>query len=158
MPQDTRTHTDRAVLALTTLVLVAFVGADVEPTGTTAPSVPTDGSHTPNGTGSVELPRVLKVMSPCTGEKENFCVNGVCGYDPELNTPSCTCPPNFTGVRCQHILMNSHSQENPEALIAIGAGVAVLLCCLAGAIYCCMKKRCRNTNQPYQICRPERAV
>lgn len=51
------------------------------------------------------------------------------------------CPPNFTGVRCQHILMNSHSQENPEALIAIGAGVAVLVCCLAGAIYCCMKKR-----------------
>uniref|UniRef100_A0A8C9VRZ2 EGF-like domain-containing protein n=1 Tax=Scleropages formosus TaxID=113540 RepID=A0A8C9VRZ2_SCLFO len=91
--------------------------------------------------GNPANPHALMLGSPCTGEIENFCMNGVCSYNLELNTPSCRCLPNFTGERCQHILLDSHSKESPEKLIAIGVGVALLLICLAGVLICCAKKR-----------------
>ncbi|XP_018614825.1 epigen-like [Scleropages formosus] len=146
--------------AISTLLLVAIssAGAQDEPRGTLTPITQPRETTLPNTAGNPANPHALMLGSPCTGEIENFCMNGVCSYNLELNTPSCRCLPNFTGERCQHILLDSHSKESPEKLIAIGVGVALLLICLAGVLICCAKKRCNNKKQPYHICHSELAA
>ncbi|XP_036383557.1 epigen-like [Megalops cyprinoides] len=99
---------------------------------------------------SEETPRVLKLLRPCSGDDQGFCMNGQCSIHPDLNTPVCSCPQSYTGERCQHLVLDSHGVADPEKLIAIGVAVALLLCGLIGALYCCVRKRCEK-QKPYQI-------
>ncbi|KAL4630101.1 epigen [Arapaima gigas] len=143
-----------AVFAL--LTIVSSVGAQNKPAGTL---VPVTQQREPNSTaGNQEIAQAMMLVSPCTGEVENFCMNGACSYNHELNTPSCRCLPNFTGERCQHFLLGSQGNKNPENLIAIGVGGVALVCCLVGAVICCTKRRCNNKKQPYEVCQSEPAV
>ncbi|KAJ8262897.1 hypothetical protein COCON_G00153540 [Conger conger] len=40
--------------------------------------------------GSVQTPRVLTLLGPCSGTDQDFCLNGQCGFNPDLKKPTCT--------------------------------------------------------------------
>ncbi|XP_062400088.1 epigen-like [Sardina pilchardus] len=109
-----------------------------------------------NSTSSqeLEMPRLLKLQRSCTSEHTDFCVNGDCHYTPDTDTPSCRCPSTHVGVRCEHLALNTNSQNKTttEEIIGICLGVALLLGCLTGAIYCCVKRRCKTETLPYKTC------
>ncbi|KAJ8380920.1 hypothetical protein SKAU_G00016980 [Synaphobranchus kaupii] len=107
--------------------------------------------------GSVQTPRVLKLLSLCSESDQQFCLNGQCFYHPDLNRPTCRCSQNFTGERCEHMLLDTQIEENREKLIAIGGGMALLLCCITAGIYCCLKKRCEK-EKPFQMCHSALAI
>ncbi|RXM99465.1 Epigen [Acipenser ruthenus] len=88
------------------------------------------------------MPRVLELLSACTEDDQSFCMNGICSYHRELNTPTCRCHKDYTGERCQHLLLDSHTEEGPEKFIAIGVGILLLIGGTMGVLYCCIKKRC----------------
>ncbi|KAG7481098.1 hypothetical protein MATL_G00063280 [Megalops atlanticus] len=94
---------------------------------------------------SEETPEVLRLPRPCSEDYQGFCIHGQCIILPDLNTPVCSCPQSYSGERCQHLVLASHSgRADPEKLIAIGVAVALLLCGLTGALYCCVRKRCEK--------------
>ncbi|XP_033869171.1 epigen-like isoform X1 [Acipenser ruthenus] len=105
-----------------------------------------------------EMPRVLELLSACTEDDQSFCMNGICSYHRELNTPTCRCHKDYTGERCQHLLLDSHTEEGPEKFIAIGVGILLLIGGTMGVLYCCIKKRCKKQKSPYQICHPDNSV
>ncbi|MGH0124706.1 UNVERIFIED_CONTAM: hypothetical protein FKN15_024502 [Acipenser sinensis] len=90
------------------------------------------------------MPRVLELLSPCSEDDQGFCMNGICSYHRELNTPTCRCHKDYTGERCQHLLLDSHTEEGPEKFIAIGVGILLLIGGTMGVLYCCIKKRCHK--------------
>ncbi|XP_033889979.3 epigen-like isoform X1 [Acipenser ruthenus] len=107
---------------------------------------------------SSEMPRLLELQSPCTEDDQSFCMNGICSYHRELNTPTCRCTKDYTGERCHHLLLDSHTEEGPERCIAIGVGILLLIGGTMGVLYCCITKRCKKQKSPYQICPPDSAV
>ncbi|CAM4715712.1 unnamed protein product [Leuciscus chuanchicus] len=103
-----------------------------------------------HGVGSEEQPRVLAIQTPCSPEHEGFCFNGVCSYSTELETPICRCKHMYSGVRCEHLLLDSHQFSSPEELIGISCGVVLLLGAIIGLMYFCLRKRCRKSSLPYK--------
>ncbi|XP_056320322.1 epigen [Danio aesculapii] len=105
-----------------------------------------------------EEPLALAVQRPCGPEHEGFCVNGVCSYSTELDTPICRCIEKYSGVRCEHVIMDARSLSSPEGVIGISCGVVLLLGMLAVLLYFCLKKRCQKSPPPYKNCGSENSV
>ncbi|KAM9464593.1 epigen-like [Salvelinus alpinus] len=113
-----------------------------EPTHTI---LPVNGSH-------VEKPRVLRMSKPCKDEDADYCLNGQCMYPPDSDTPACTCDVSYSGPRCG-LLTHQTAQckfSTTEEVIGICVGVALLVCCLAAVLYCCIKRRCDKKYLPYK--------
>ncbi|XP_015194549.1 epigen [Lepisosteus oculatus] len=108
--------------------------------------------------GSTQVPLTLELLSPCAGDDQSFCMNGLCSYHKDLNKPTCRCYKNYTGERCQHLVLDSHGEESPEKLIALGVGVFLLFCAILILFCCCLKKRCVKQKSTYKICPPENTV
>ncbi|XP_067249813.1 epigen isoform X2 [Chanodichthys erythropterus] len=108
--------------------------------------------------GSEEQPRVLAIQRPCGPEHEGFCFNGVCSYSSELDTPICRCSQMYSGMRCEHLLLDSQKFSRPEELIGISCGVVLLLGSIIGLMYFCLQKRCRKSSPPYKNYGSENSV
>ncbi|XP_048067319.1 epigen isoform X1 [Megalobrama amblycephala] len=114
--------------------------------------------NTTHDVGSEEQPRVLAIQRPCGPEHEGFCFNGVCSYSSELDTPICRCNQMYSGMRCEHLLLDSRSFSSPEELIGISCGVVLLLVSIIGLMYFCLQKRCRKSSPPYKNYGSENSV
>ncbi|KAI5094625.1 epigen, partial [Silurus meridionalis] len=87
-------------------------------------------------------PRVLPMLKLCSGQHESFCINGLCSFHENINTPSCTCHSGFIGERCE-IFNPGLPVTSPfklEEVISISCGVIVLLVCVCALSYCCYRK------------------
>ncbi|XP_073693614.1 epigen isoform X2 [Garra rufa] len=116
-------------------------------------------NNTTHSNGNEEEPRVLAVQRPCGPEHEGFCVNGACSYSSDLDTPICRCDKMYSGVRCEHVMMDAQSLSSSEEIIGISCGVVLLLgFVIALILYCCLKKRCRKSSPPYKNCGSENSV
>ncbi|XP_066514949.1 epigen [Hoplias malabaricus] len=126
-----------AVTAAVAVILIC--SRMVEPTEPTEPTklntTWTTGLHT-------NEPPVLAMVSPCGSEHNGFCLNGICSFYLELNSPRCHCNPTFSGERCEHVLLMISSGIQPEEIVGICCGVLLLLGFISILIYCCYKKRC----------------
>ncbi|NP_001373613.1 epigen precursor [Danio rerio] len=105
-----------------------------------------------------EEPLVLAAQRPCGSEHEGFCVNGVCSFSTELDTPICRCNEKYSGVRCEHIIMDTRSLSSPEEVIGISCGVVLFLGMLTVLLFFCLKKRCQKSPPPYKNCGSEHSV
>nr|XP_055024217.1 epigen isoform X1 [Misgurnus anguillicaudatus] len=106
--------------------------------------------------GSGEAPQVLAIQRPCGREHEGFCLNGVCTFSPEMNTPICRCNPMYQGVRCEHVSM-IRKFSSPEEIIGITCGVILLLGALIVIlVYCYLWKR--KSSPPYKNYGSENSV
>ncbi|KAL2092612.1 hypothetical protein ACEWY4_012410 [Coilia grayii] len=107
----------------------------------------------------LEAPRIQRLQKPCKPEHKDFCIHGECIYTTDEDKPTCECS-SASGPRCEHFLLESDSigRVSLEEIIGICLGVALLLVCLAGAIYCCMRKRCQKESLPYQTYDSKEAV
>ncbi|XP_051759043.1 epigen [Ctenopharyngodon idella] len=108
--------------------------------------------------GSGEQPRVLAIQRPCGPEHEGFCFNGVCSYSTELKIPICRCNQLYSGVRCEHLVLESYHISSPEEVIGISCGVTLLLASIIGLMYFCLQKRCRKSSLPYKNYGSENSV
>ncbi|XP_065128228.2 epigen [Paramisgurnus dabryanus] len=107
--------------------------------------------------GSGEAPQVLAIQRPCGPKHEGYCLNGVCTFSPEMNTPICRCYPMYQGVRCEHITMTSTNLSRSEEVIGITCGVILLLGALVALIvYCYLWKR--KSSPPYKNYGSENSV
>lgn len=100
----------------------------------------------------VEEPRVLRMSRSCKNEDSDYCLNGQCMYPPDSDTPACTCDVSYSGPRCG-LLTHQATQCKfavAEEVIGICVGVALLVCCLAVVLYCCIKRRCEKKHLPYK--------
>ncbi|KAK2898741.1 hypothetical protein QQF64_031991 [Cirrhinus molitorella] len=113
---------------------------------------------THSNVGNEEEPQVLAVQRPCRPEHEGFCVNGACTYSPDLDTPICRCDKAYSGVRCEHVMLDTQSLSSPEEIIGIICGVVLLLAFVLALMYCCLMKRCRKSSPPYKNCGSENSV
>ncbi|XP_016372475.1 epigen-like isoform X2 [Sinocyclocheilus rhinocerous] len=111
--------------------------------------------NTTHSNGSGEEPRVLAIQRPCGPEHEGFCVNGVCSYSSDLETPICRCDKMYSGVRCEHVILDTQRLSSPEEVIGISCGAVLLLGTIIAVMYCCLKKRCRKSSPPYKNCGSE---
>ncbi|XP_051963908.1 epigen-like isoform X1 [Xyrauchen texanus] len=107
---------------------------------------------------SVAEPKVLAIQTPCGPEHDGFCFNGVCSYSSDLDTPICRCHQTYTGVRCEHMILDTKSFSSTEEVIGIICGVVLFLGTLLGLLYCCLKKRCRKSSPPYKNYGSENSV
>ncbi|XP_067269626.1 epigen isoform X2 [Pseudorasbora parva] len=108
--------------------------------------------------GSEEQPQVLAVQGPCGPEHEGFCFNGVCSYSSELDIPICRCNKLYSGMRCEHLLLDVHIFSSPEEVIGICCGVVLLLGAIIVLMYFCLQKRCQKPSLPYKNCGSENSV
>ncbi|RXM31254.1 hypothetical protein EOD39_7187 [Acipenser ruthenus] len=104
------------------------------------------------------MPRLLELRSPCTENDQSFCINGICSYHRELNTPTCRCTKDYTGERCHHLLLDSHTEEGPERCIAIGVGILLLIGGTMGVLYCCITKRRTHFTESASYCSSFREI
>ncbi len=51
------------------------------------------------------------------------------------------CEKMYSGVRCEHVIMDTHQLSSPEEVIGISCGVVLFLGIIVGLMYCCLKKR-----------------
>uniref|UniRef100_A0A8D0HLI4 Pro-neuregulin-4, membrane-bound isoform n=1 Tax=Sphenodon punctatus TaxID=8508 RepID=A0A8D0HLI4_SPHPU len=67
----------------------------------------------------------------------SFCLNGgICYMIPTVSIPFCRCIENYTGARCEEILLPSiNTQAKSELFAAFLASAVVLGVLLFGAIY-----------------------
>ncbi|CAB1319228.1 unnamed protein product [Coregonus sp. 'balchen'] len=91
----------------------------------TISTLPVNGSD-------MEEPRVLRMSRPCKDEDSDYCLNGQCMCDASYSGPRC-------GLLVYHVTLCKFATT--EEVIAICVGVAMLACCLAGCLYCCIKRR-----------------
>ncbi|XP_051510030.1 epigen [Myxocyprinus asiaticus] len=108
--------------------------------------------------GSGQEPKVLAIQRPCGPEHDGFCVNGVCSFSSDFDTPICRCHQTYTGVRCEHMLLDTQSFSSHEEVIGISCGVVLLLGTLLGLLYCFLKKKCRKSSPPYKNYGSENSV
>uniref|UniRef100_A0A8C2D311 Epithelial mitogen homolog (mouse) n=1 Tax=Cyprinus carpio TaxID=7962 RepID=A0A8C2D311_CYPCA len=108
--------------------------------------------------GSGEEPRVLAIQRPCGPEHEGFCFKGACSYFSDLDTPICRCDKMFSGMRCEHAILDTHQLSSPEEVIGISCGVVLILGSIIGLMYCCLKKRCQKSSPPYKNYGSENSV
>ncbi|KAG8454227.1 hypothetical protein GDO86_000751 [Hymenochirus boettgeri] len=88
--------------------------------------------------------------NPCLDEYQEFCLNGHCVFNTHLTSPLCRCHSGFTGERCEHMLLPSHTTEDKAVYIAIGIGLGLLISGVFIFIWHYRKKRCRRTE--YENC------
>ncbi|XP_066566929.1 epigen isoform X2 [Amia ocellicauda] len=151
-------HLLQNVFTVIVAAVCSFSTTVTERSSKTIDQLPEMSLTNETGDGSTQLPHMLELLSPCTGDNQSYCMNGHCSYRTDVNKPTCRCFKNYTGERCQHLLLDSHSEENSEKLIAIGIGVFLLFCAITVTLYCCIKKRCKKEKSPYQICIQENTV
>uniref|UniRef100_A0A671MTR6 EGF-like domain-containing protein n=1 Tax=Sinocyclocheilus anshuiensis TaxID=1608454 RepID=A0A671MTR6_9TELE len=60
------------------------------------------------------------------------------------------CDKMYSGVRCEHVILDTQQLSSPEEVIGISCGVVLLLGIIVGLMYCCLKKRCRKSSPPYK--------
>ncbi|XP_018946691.1 epigen-like isoform X2 [Cyprinus carpio] len=114
--------------------------------------------NTTHSNGSREEPRVLAIQRPCGPEHEGFCSKGTCSYSSDLDTPICRCDKMFSGMRCEHAILDTHQLSSPEEVIGISCGVVLILGSIIGLMYCCLKKRCQKSSPPYKNYGSENSV
>ncbi|XP_030595279.1 heparin-binding EGF-like growth factor a isoform X1 [Archocentrus centrarchus] len=68
--------------------------------------------------------------NPCLKKYKDYCIHGTCHYLRDLREPSCVCHQNYSGDRCQFILLPVHSPEgyNRTTALAVVAVVLSSLC------------------------------
>ncbi|KAL3972779.1 aldehyde reductase [Sarotherodon galilaeus] len=68
--------------------------------------------------------------NPCLKKYKDYCIHGTCTYLKDLREPSCVCHHNYSGDRCQFILLPSQSREgyNRTTALAVVAVVLSSLC------------------------------
>ncbi|XP_044306543.1 pro-neuregulin-4, membrane-bound isoform [Varanus komodoensis] len=78
----------------------------------------------------------------CGSSYGSFCLNGgICYTIPTISSPFCRCIENYTGARCEEILLPSikhHSRS--ELFAAVLASVVVLSVLVAGAFFFLCRK------------------
>ncbi|XP_041755791.1 epigen-like [Coregonus clupeaformis] len=142
------------MLLLSTGIQSAEPSDNLQPTQwTLSPDLaePTISTLPVNGS-DMEEPRVLRMSRPCKDEDSDYCLNGQCMYPPDSDTPACTCDASYSGPRCgllvYHVTLCKFATT--EEVIAICVGVAMLACCLASCLYCCIKRRCGKQSLLYK--------
>ncbi|XP_039193545.1 pro-neuregulin-4, membrane-bound isoform isoform X2 [Crotalus tigris] len=73
----------------------------------------------------------------CGSSYGSFCLNGgICYTIPTASNPFCRCVDNYTGARCEAVLLPSiKSHSRGELFVAVLASVVVLSVLVAGAIF-----------------------
>uniref|UniRef100_A0A4W3K888 EGF-like domain-containing protein n=1 Tax=Callorhinchus milii TaxID=7868 RepID=A0A4W3K888_CALMI len=106
-------------------------------------------------TEAQELPAVLLVQKPCHKDDKSYCMNGICTYqdDQDQSMKHRICHAGYTGDRCQHMTLTSHTTEDSERYIAIVIGSGFLLIALAGVLFYFIHYRALKT-QGSQITTP----
>ncbi len=51
------------------------------------------------------------------------------------------CDKQYSGMRCEHAILDTQQLSSPEEVIGISCGVVLLLGIIVGLMYCCLKKR-----------------
>ncbi|XP_077332665.1 epigen [Lithobates pipiens] len=90
----------------------------------------------------------------CPEKYTSFCINGFCIFHKGLDIPICRCLSDFTGERCEHVILPAYQLESEVTYIAIGILVGLLLSGLIVFIWCYKKKRCKPTPD-YEMCNRE---
>ncbi|XP_028598894.2 pro-neuregulin-4, membrane-bound isoform isoform X2 [Podarcis muralis] len=78
----------------------------------------------------------------CGSSYGSFCLNGgICYTIPAISSPFCRCVENYTGNRCEEILLPSiKSHPRGELFAAVLASVVVLSVLVAGAFFFLCRK------------------
>uniref|UniRef100_A0A8C5S8M5 Pro-neuregulin-4, membrane-bound isoform n=1 Tax=Laticauda laticaudata TaxID=8630 RepID=A0A8C5S8M5_LATLA len=78
----------------------------------------------------------------CGSTYGSFCLNGgICYTIPSTSNPFCRCVDNYTGARCEAILLPSiKSHPRGELFVAVLASVVVLSVLVAGAFFFLCRK------------------
>ncbi|XP_076859374.1 epigen [Brachyhypopomus gauderio] len=156
MPESMRRHLLQVVVVMATALLLHHTGESVETelkgqlntTQSQDNNDPQTDDLLPVDEG--EKPEVLALFKPCTEEHEGYCVNGVCYYAPDLDSPSCRCKLAFMGSRCEQMQMKTYRLSTPEELIGVICGTLLLIICIALLIYCIWRKRIFKSSIPYK--------
>ncbi|XP_032088383.1 pro-neuregulin-4, membrane-bound isoform isoform X4 [Thamnophis elegans] len=80
----------------------------------------------------------------------SFCLNGgICYTIPSASNPFCRCVDNYTGARCEAILLPSiKSHSRGELFVAVLASVVVLSVLVAGAFFfLCRNNRIKKSKE-----------
>ncbi|XP_060786611.1 epigen [Neoarius graeffei] len=91
----------------------------------------------------------------CSEEHQGYCINGLCLFPEDINTPSCKCVcrcnEGYRGERCEHRNLSVGAPKSLEEAIAISCGVILLLTCVCvlGAC-CCYRKWGSKPAPPYK--------
>ncbi|MED6267304.1 hypothetical protein CHARACLAT_010786 [Characodon lateralis] len=64
--------------------------------------------------------------NPCLKKYKDFCIHGTCQYQKEIRAPSCVCDTDYSGERCQFIMLPVHTTEGYSRTTAL-AVIAVVL-------------------------------
>ncbi|XP_048337885.1 pro-neuregulin-4, membrane-bound isoform isoform X2 [Sphaerodactylus townsendi] len=85
----------------------------------------------------------------CGSSHGTFCMNGgICYMIPTISKPFCRCIENYTGARCEEILLPSiKSHTRGEAFVAFLASVVVLSVLVAAAIFLLCRKGLHSRTQ-----------
>ncbi|PIK36222.1 putative low-density lipoprotein receptor-related protein 4 [Apostichopus japonicus] len=103
-------------------------------------------------------------LAACPISHTDYCTNGgSCKWITALDLPSCTCTPQYTGVRCRHTrTLISRFLDNPVA-VAVSGGVLLPICCILSLLAGCFLCRrlstgsCKSNNSPTN-CHPDGRV
>ncbi|XP_064786847.1 epigen-like [Oncorhynchus masou masou] len=109
-------------------------------------------STLPVNGSDMEERRVLRMSRSCKHRDSDYCLNGQCMYPPDSDTPACMCDASYSGARCGLLVHQAtlYKSATTEEVIAICVGVAMLVCCLAVGLYCCIKRRCEKQPLLYK--------
>ncbi|XP_067830979.1 epigen-like [Heptranchias perlo] len=105
-----------------------------------------------------ELPLALKIKHSCHESGQSYCMNGICKYHEDQDQVTkhriCVCKPGYTGERCQHMTLTSHTTEEPARYLymAVGIGIGLLLSALAVVLFYCIQKRRQRSKTTYSKC------
>ncbi|XP_051956259.1 probetacellulin-like [Xyrauchen texanus] len=80
-------------------------------------------------------------FSKCPKEYKHFCINGVCRFVEDQNTPSCRCENGYIGSRCEYIDQYFQVAERNKIVIACVVAGLVFLVLLIVFICICTHKR-----------------
>lgn len=70
--------------------------------------------------------------NPCLGKYKNYCIHGSCRYLRDLRAPSCVCHTNYSGERCEFLILTlggkNHEGYSRTTALAVVAVVLSSLC------------------------------
>ncbi|XP_073444087.1 epigen [Dendrobates tinctorius] len=123
-------------LVLTCAVMTVF---SEDPAGTLSPTAKRRNS-TP------EWKDKVLYDGECPEDLASFCINGHCIILESLEEPLCRCNSEFTGERCEQIILSAIKIKEMEAAhIAIGIGIGLLISGLIVVIWLNKEKRCKRS-------------
>ncbi|XP_025965980.2 pro-neuregulin-4, membrane-bound isoform isoform X2 [Dromaius novaehollandiae] len=93
-------------------------------------------------TGTVQARLHIDHEELCGTSYGSFCLNGgICYMIPTVSSPFCRCIENYTGARCEEVLLPSIKSQTKGDLFAVFLASVVLLGVLAiGAFYFLCRK------------------